>query len=476
MYSLNALLIIHVSSFALPNRPVPLKGGNTGNEIAKDSNSNVQLNTITQRLSIDKINHEDEATSNVYASNENDKKKDGLNRMESDLSPFEKHNPSQITQANDTNDFDHYDEDFHNKVAIDYKPEVILDPNSNQNNESQARTVFPSQFTGGLVPPQAGFVNTTIHHGSTMFTTRMNFDVTFAQDLSDSLMNSLSFWPQTNFRWEMINNRTARIFPEELKRNTQYTFGLKSQSICIQPSGIACEQGDTYAYRLDFITDWKEHRIYGKSVDGRDLSAFIYGECNNDQCKRIMLTGGIHGSEWRSGDLTRLMNYIESNPSEIIGKNKVLIIIPFANPDGTARNLRYNSRGVNLNRNFSSFWVGCKQCGEGPASEPETSALEAFTLEQKPQFLISYHAQWPPHGMIFRGDDNNTDTQWFARWVADRTGYPIGYYPSFEVVPGDQSVWAETKGVRSIIIEATYLENSDWNKNFGMYLGLLRDF
>ncbi len=360
-------------------------------------------------------------------------------------------------------------EDEHLKsVSITYKPQLVT---------TTSISKVPTARTLDLIPTVnlIGFSASSLPPSSNNVYLNQTFSVDFPTTPSPEVIKSIQFYPKAPFTTNLDGNKLT-ITPT-LKRASTYTLGYQKTEVCKPDVGIECVPENSWLYALSFTTTPKESLVYGKSFQGRDLVANIFGSCTVEEtCKRIMLTGGLHGSEWRSGDLTNLQSYIEQNPQEIIGKNKEIIIVPFANPDGTALNIRYNARAVNLNRNFPLNYVNCDQCGAVALSEPESKALVDFTFLTKPDYLISYHAQWPPDGIIFKGDDNNPQTQVFAQWVADRTGYSVGYFNDpGSVVNGDQTVWAESIGIRSIIIEATNINSSDWSKNYNMYLGLLRD-
>jgi hypothetical protein len=288
-------------------------------------------------------------------------------------------------------------------------------------------------------------------------------------------LNAITIEPQAAFT-TTINNRTATI-NGQFERDQNYKIGIKSFASCtLDLDNQNCFLKNTdWVSMIEFKSSVREDSVIGYSVENRPINAYKFGRCRDQNCTKIMLNGGIHGNEWRSGDLTQLVDYITNNPQFISGQNKEILIIPFSNPDGTAYNQRYNTRNVDLNRNFSAYWANCVQCGASADSEPETRALRDATLSFNPKYVISYHAQWPPNGIIFRGDDNNSNSVRFSQYAADRTGYPVGAFPDFDIVPGDQTVWTESLGIASLILESTLIPNSDWNKNLPLYQSLLSD-
>jgi hypothetical protein len=93
--------------------------------------------------------------------------------------------------------------------------------------------------------------------------------------------------------------------------------------------------------------------------------------------------------------------------------NRGLVVVPVANPDGfraveralatgRRRFLRTNSRGVDLNRNFGTFWddryylnrllAPLFSPGSGALSEPETRALDDVASVVRPGHVVSLHA------------------------------------------------------------------------------------
>jgi Zinc carboxypeptidase len=321
--------------------------------------------------------------------------------------------------------------------------------------------------------PLTGFVTSNVADGSNAVDTKQVFEFTFDSGFSKETADQFKFYPPIDFTKNWTGN-VLRVQPNRLQRDQDYVFGLEKNHACeSDTSSCSTTRESSFLYALGFRTKSYDRVIYGYSVQGRELVAYYFGNSNANG-KRILLNGAIHGNEWRSGDLNRLVNYLIDNPQELRSVNKTLIIIPFSNPDGVAADIRFNLNGVDLNRNFPTLWTNCSRCGGAPLSEPESLALYQLTLNEKITHVIAYHAQWPPYGIIFRGNDNDPGDVYFANWIATKTGYPVGAYPG--TVPGDQTIWADSVGLDAALIEATYTQNSDWDKNYPLYLALIREF
>jgi protein MpaA len=130
-----------------------------------------------------------------------------------------------------------------------------------------------------------------------------------------------------------------------------------------------------------------EHRIVGKSVQGRAIMCTVLGQ--GQDVTLILAT--IHGNEPAGTPLVqRLEDYLQSKPSILAGRK--VVIMPVANPDGMANNTRYNARGVDLNRNFAAGnWHNSVQNGHSPLSEPEAVAIASVIKQYSPDRIISLH-------------------------------------------------------------------------------------
>jgi predicted deacylase len=141
----------------------------------------------------------------------------------------------------------------------------------------------------------------------------------------------------------------------------------------------------------------------GRSAEQRDIAVLTFG----DGPRPVLLIGGLHtGPE----DNTRVLaeqvaTYFAANPGAVPA-SITLVILPSANPDGTAHGIHTNARGVDLNRNWpSADWVaeachpttGCTPFlgGDAPLSEPETQALFRAIETLQPEITAVWHSEAP---------------------------------------------------------------------------------
>jgi murein peptide amidase A len=177
--------------------------------------------------------------------------------------------------------------------------------------------------------------------------------------------------------------------------------------------------------------------IIGHSVLGIPLALYRFGHSG----PLTLIFGGIHGNERNSADLARrLAEHLSTHPDEY--RDRRVLLLPVANPDGTVKDSRTNAHDVDLNRNFpATNWAAGKEGpqygGTAPLSEPESAALAKLVEDSDPDRIISIHA-------IFGGREcNNYDGP--AESLATRMGrhnrYPVKKsigYPT----PGSFGTWA----------------------------------
>lgn len=184
-------------------------------------------------------------------------------------------------------------------------------------------------------------------------------------------------------------------------------------------------------------------RIYGQSVEGRDL--FLHGK--GDPAGGTLLIGGLHGDE--RATVLVLESFLE-NRLRPGAPNLGVAAIPVANPDGYARNSRYNANRVDLNRNCETNWSPSSEEPPGPApwSEPESRALRDLIIEMRPSRIVSLH--WALAEIDADGPQSTplARAMWEALSEEERAPYRFRVWedapdPGFEtqVCPGSLGQW-----------------------------------
>lgn len=130
-------------------------------------------------------------------------------------------------------------------------------------------------------------------------------------------------------------------------------------------------------------------QVVGKSLDGRPIECQVLGDGEDV----FWLIATIHGNEAAGTPLAaKFVEWLQANPDELEGRQ--VVVIPVANPDGFADNVRFNKNGVDLNRNFPASNFGgedVKPHGETPLSEPESRALMRVLSQYFPNRAVSIH-------------------------------------------------------------------------------------
>lgn len=172
---------------------------------------------------------------------------------------------------------------------------------------------------------------------------------------------------------------------------------------------------------------------YGKTINGQDIVALKiskHARTARDGSKpSVLYVGAQHAREWITPEMIRrFMHYLldgyRGGNAEIrkLVDSRELWLVPVANPDGYdwtfepgqrlwRKNLRDNNGdgqitgvdGVDPNRNFPTKWGYDNEGsspnpssetyrGTGPASEPETKALDSFDRRVRFDFFVNYHS------------------------------------------------------------------------------------
>ena len=124
--------------------------------------------------------------------------------------------------------------------------------------------------------------------------------------------------------------------------------------------------------------------LLGRSWQGRPIRAV---EVGSPAGTPVLVVGCIHGNETGGIAVARALERL--SPGDLD-----LWIVPDLNPDGVAARSRHNAHGVDLNRNFPSWWRpfdGVYESGPRPLSEREARIARTLILRLRPHVTIWFH-------------------------------------------------------------------------------------
>jgi len=229
--------------------------------------------------------------------------------------------------------------------------------------------------------------------------------------------------------------------------------------------------------------------VIGKSVEGRDIESYTYGEGDI----HLLFVGGIHGGyEWNSVLLAyEFVDYLDAHP-ELVPGGVAVTIVPSANPDGVYETVRregrfsasdipsndsnasgrFNANGVDLNRNFDckwkseSTWRGNRvSAGTEAFSEPEARAIRDFVLERDVDAAVFWHSQ---SNAVYASECEEgvlPETIEVMNAYADAAGYPAVESFDFYEITGDAEGWLASIGIPAITVELATHETVEWDRN-----------
>lgn len=248
----------------------------------------------------------------------------------------------------------------------------------------------------------------------------------------------------------------------------------------------------------DESTESEPEEVIGKSVLGRDIKAYHFGEGD----KEIILVGGIHGGySWNTALLSySLIDKFESD-EEIIPEGVKVTVIPVLNPDGLFKvtgkegefessdvsgdttPARFNQNNVDLNRNFDCNWESTSMwrntevdAGSSSFSEPESKAFRDYVQNVNPVAVVVYYSSG---GGVYASSCNggaSSETLSLMNTYADASGYQAeGLFDSYKIT-GDAVDWLAKINVPAVSVILDTPNSTDWSKNYNGIQAVLDQF
>ncbi len=259
---------------------------------------------------------------------------------------------------------------------------------------------------------------------------------------------------------------------------------------------------DGLLVRYPFLQD----EIIGQSVLGTDIYAISIGDGETE----VFYNASHHANEWITTPV--LMQFLEEYAQAVQEKGRIrgyaaeelfhattLYVVPMVNPDGVdlvtgvwgedekpyrraaaiaahypqipfPRGWKANLAGVDLNLNYPAEWEQAREIkfalgyttpapmyyvGAAPLSQPETRALNAFTLRHDFALTISYHTQGEVIYWKFL-DYNPVGSYEIAQQFAAVSGYAAEQTPYASGFAGYKDWFIQTYNRPGYTIEAGY--------------------
>ena len=213
----------------------------------------------------------------------------------------------------------------------------------------------------------------------------------------------------------------------------------------------------------------------------------------------VLWISGVHGSETYTHTATYMFvkelleNHDNDDVLGFIWRNCIFKVVPIGNPWGLANGAsRYNSRGVNLNRNFNADWIYSEDeynnSGSAPESEAETQAIVNFVKANSGAlFAVNKHdsgADLSGSGRIaYTVDDFRVDLNILRAFYAQMQTAMLKNYPWIEenrpscgytlmfsdlntaTDHGTMDKWFSTVGQHGCLLEVSRPDDSGYTAN-----------
>lgn len=125
-------------------------------------------------------------------------------------------------------------------------------------------------------------------------------------------------------------------------------------------------------------------RVYGKSLEGRDLKAYHYEDQAPENAPLVLISSGFHPPEPDTLASAAIMEYLASEAGQELRRQFRFVIAPLVNPDGFFLGTQgHNAAGINI------YWLFAK---DDPKNAPEAAALWELACANPPSLYFDFHA------------------------------------------------------------------------------------
>jgi predicted deacylase len=194
--------------------------------------------------------------------------------------------------------------------------------------------------------------------------------------------------------------------------------------------------------------------------------------------RKLVIVGDTHGGpEANTYTLTlQLIDHFRTFPEEVPPDVR-LYLIPTINPDGLAIDSRFDSLGVDLNRNMDTTLDDCPENdwrkkvngaygivsdtgGPFPESQIESRIIRNFLLDASGAIFLHSNA-----GLVFPASCEHQPSIRMAQLYAEAANYTYERYWTNYVIHGSMPDWASSLGIAAITPELFSATESEFDQN-----------
>ncbi|NLH50516.1 MAG: PKD domain-containing protein [Myxococcales bacterium] len=199
----------------------------------------------------------------------------------------------------------------------------------------------------------------------------------------------------------------------------------------------------------------------GQSAGGKTMYALkISDNVAADEAEpAVLFDAAIHGDESIGtcvafGFIYELLENYDSDATiaDLVDENEIWVV-PAVNPDGLNL-MRGNANGVDMNRNYPSFWEGYTKW----SGQPETRAIMELARDIRPVLSVSYHGgaeviNYTWDGIYTRSPENDLEIA-ISQVYQQESSYDITNGADWYIADGTTEDWYHaTNGTLSVIVE-----------------------
>jgi serine/threonine protein kinase len=234
-------------------------------------------------------------------------------------------------------------------------------------------------------------------------------------------------------------NESTPATPTEATKTQSPIITVVEKATTLPPplETVATKSAQTAAFEI-------QTQVIGQSLRNRTIELISTGQGT----PRVLIVGGLSGELAAGPGVAR--DIVSMVAASDLAQQVTVAVIPDPNPDGRASNLRTNSRGVDLNRNFpASDFEPSAEHGSGPLSEPESKAVADAIQLFRPTLVISLIGTKQEPFTNFDGSGRNAATT-FSR----ASGYPLTSSGSIAPTPGSLGGWVGVDNNVPVVVVA----------------------